>query len=348
MIVPIYTLALTSPVSQTSPVSPQSQASQTCSDADCRSPIRRPFDRSRLHAIFRKCRFVVLHDVFNGTALATYRRSLETYVEGLPKDEWGELLTHQGRSTNGEAFSVHTLHPGRWEVLLPRVPFAQRQLLMQDDVLHVLRSALGREMVLHSLGTAIAAPGAGAQSWHTDAGALFEDVGEPEAEGVAEAAYRLDSLAGHALPSFAVTMLVPLKDMALSDGPTELCVGSSHLLGSLALQRGGANSSSDGSGGESGSEWLGRGPLACPTRCIYAPVPKLGDVVLFDYTLVRVFDTLLAALQHPHNAHAHAHPHPHPDAPRRRQSEPTPTRPPLLHLLSSVVQGPQLRRGSRR
>ena len=78
---------------------------------------------------------------------------------------------------------------------------------------------------------------------------------------------------------------------------------------------GGGDGGSDGSGGESGSEWLGRGPLACPTRCIYAPVPKLGDVVLFDYTLVRVFDTLLAALQ-----------------PRR-----TRTSSPDVHLASSIV-----------
>lgn len=73
-------------------------------------------------------------------------------------------------------------------------------------------------MVLHSLGAALSESGAEAQTWHNDDAYLFGDIFDASGIGT------------HDLPSYAVTMMVPLLNMTSDHGPTEFCMGSSYLM----------------------------------------------------------------------------------------------------------------------
>lgn len=252
--------------------------------------------------VFRDCRLLHLVGVLPKSLLASYRNAVSAYFESLPRDEFDNLI-QTGRTSNGEHFSRHEIDRGRWEVLLPKDPFLQPALLMQPDIVRVLEETLGTGYVLHSLGSAIAEPGAPAQRWHTDHGYLLGDDSQ-----------RLHGLAGHDLPSHAVTMLVPLRDLTHADGFTQMCAGSSHVAGMQERakrrssprerQRPYRPAATNVSTGHSLRErqheaamhastrralfddLVSGGATQCPAPCVRTLTPALGDAVLFDYNLM--------------------------------------------------------------
>ena len=73
-----------------------------------------------------------------------------------------------------------------------------------DDVI------LGDDLSFHSLGTALAQPGANTQAWHKDASYLFLEL-----------YLHTNGLAGHDLPAYIIKMTVPLLNITVDHGPTE-------------------------------------------------------------------------------------------------------------------------------
>merc|ERR1711871_1664774 len=152
------------------------------------------------------------------------------------------------------------LNKNRYELILPR-RFAKPALILQPEVRRILTHhwVLGKEHVLHSLGAAISEPNTSApMQWHID---------QPYALGTNS----LDEvgLAGHDLPSYAVSMITPLLNMTRKHGPTEFCVGSSYWCG--------AGDYHPGSGGAQRLDRL------CPVDSRRVPVLQAGDIALFDY-----------------------------------------------------------------
>ena len=90
-----------------------------------------------------------------------------------------------------------------------QLPFSHPNLYANPFLLYLMRALLGSGFVLGSLGAVIALPGAEAQHIHRDHPHLFED------EGLA-----ID------LPSFAITVVVPLIALTPETGSTRVWKGS--------------------------------------------------------------------------------------------------------------------------
>ena len=88
-------------------------------------------------------------------------------------------------------------------------PFNNPELYGNPFLLHLMKELLGPDFVLGSFGAVIALPGADHQHIHRDHPALFEHE-----------ALTLE------LPSFAITVVVPLIDLTLETGSTRLWKGS--------------------------------------------------------------------------------------------------------------------------
>jgi hypothetical protein len=85
-------------------------------------------------------------------------------------------------------------------------PFDNPALFASPPLLAVARTALGVEAIINSLAVVIALPGALAQRVHVDHGMLFPQ----------------DEAASGAIPSYALTAMIPLLDLDASTGSTEV------------------------------------------------------------------------------------------------------------------------------
>lgn len=142
---------------------------QTVNDPDC---MEREFDASSSEsfnatdaaAVLHKCKLLVLRNVFDPEFLSEYKANFTGFVQGLKNGE----ISREGSTTNNEGYFLHKLDHGRWEVLLPQ-NFAHATVVSNPTILNVLMNdrILGPDLVLHSLGTALADSGARHQDWHT-------------------------------------------------------------------------------------------------------------------------------------------------------------------------------------
>ena len=148
---------------------------------------------------------LVLQNVFNKNFLTAYFSNFTNYINSINAINSGRISA-DGRTSNGENFYMHMIDDLRWEVVLPR-EFAHPALLTNPRVMEVLMDdvILGYDLSLHSLGTALAEPGANAQGWHGDANYLFMD-----------SSLQTKGIAGHDLPAYSITMMVPLLNITVS------------------------------------------------------------------------------------------------------------------------------------
>ena len=160
----------------------------------------------------RRCGMAVIRNALETDFVRSFRRPFRDYVHGLSNG----TISVDGRSSLNEPYFLHKLDEKRWEVLLPR-SFAAHELFNSVVLRSVLShfSILGRDYVLHSLGAALSEPGSTRLHWHRDSRFPMKDAG----------------VAGADVPPHAVTVLIPLLDITHAHGPTEFCVGSSHLVG---------------------------------------------------------------------------------------------------------------------
>ena len=136
------------------------------------------------------------------TFLTADRNNFTNYINAINSDR----ISADGWTSNGENFYMHMINDLRWDFVLPR-EFAHPDLLTNPRVMEVLMDdvILGNDLSLHSLGTALAEPGANAQGWHGDANYLFMD-----------SSLQTKGIAGHDLPAYSITMMVPLLNITVS------------------------------------------------------------------------------------------------------------------------------------
>jgi len=169
---------------------------------------------------------------------------------------------------------MHLVDTGRTELILPR-ELAHKDLMANPIVTKVLShpTVLGPRMVVHSLGAALAEPGAKGQNWHRDQGYLL---------GGDSLFY--NGLAGQDLPPHVFNAFVPLvPNMTHEHGPTEFCMGSSWLDGVPYWEEGYYK---DLSLLEAIEDYVELGENGCPPRFWRSPIPRFGDMVIFDYQLL--------------------------------------------------------------
>ena len=208
---------------------------------------------------------------------------MRAHLEGLRT----KRVPHEGRTTNGELYHFSSRDVKRWEVLQTEgmVQDTKKELLMNPLFTDILKypQLLGSACALSSAGINVAIPGAVGQIWHEDEHYLFE-----------EESFTTTGIAGHDLPSFAVTMLVPLLDMNGNHGPTEFCMGSSTLNGidvfgdqppQWLVENGYVDDPELAQNGSSFERFTRHGYDACHSDFWQAPLLNMGDVLFFDYQL---------------------------------------------------------------
>lgn len=100
--------------------------------------------------------------------------------------------------------SIWHLAKGRYDFWLGSGDlFSSDSFLKDTDVLHLVEEKLGKDYEFY-YGALTSEPGSEDGDWHTDAEILFDE--------------NTDSW----LPPYYITLLVPLQDMSLEAGPTEL------------------------------------------------------------------------------------------------------------------------------
>ena len=246
----------------------------TLDDFDC---MHREFDLSSVNynsedaiEVLRKCRLVVLRNALDKECIQAYRKEMDDYLGGLHSGR----VSPYGRTTHGEGGFYLERSPHRWEILLPR-SHASKETIVHDSTMTILRDSriLSERMIVHSTGAVIAESGAVRGEWHRDDNYIFEGSG---ASGIA----------GHDGPIYAVTMMTPMLNVTFDHGPTEFCMGTSHLTGlsetpvvfdeSLIAM-------------DSPYETMIRflqSHQACPPHAWRAPQLSMGDMVLFDYQII--------------------------------------------------------------
>jgi len=189
-------------------------------------------------------------------------------------------LALNGTTTHGESYFLRGIGPRRWLMLLPR-NFVLPEIVTPSWLNNILRHPriLGPEHVLNDVDAAIAEPNASAQNFHIDDDYLFS-----------QRSFIYNGIGGHDLPSFAVTVLHPLLDlMTREHGPTEFCIGTTHLGGAeitsreLPIRNATLRKLLQTLFSPEGPEH----PPSCQEGgALRLDTLRLGDVVLFDYQMV--------------------------------------------------------------
>jgi ectoine hydroxylase-related dioxygenase (phytanoyl-CoA dioxygenase family) len=92
-------------------------------------------------------------------------------------------------------------------------PFSDPSLYANPILLPIMKALLGPNLILSSLGAISALPGSTNQHVHADYYPLFEE----------------DMAASTQIPTFAITLGIPLVDIDMINGPTHIWAGSHHI-----------------------------------------------------------------------------------------------------------------------
>lgn len=237
------------------------------------------FDVNHAVQVFRKCRILVLRNVFDGPTLQQALPKFQQYVEDVSN---GNILK-KGTTTYGGDYFILKEDRDRYNYLLTRELVSQSpSVFANDKIVQILSHAdiLGDEsMILNHAGIINASPGSKRkQYWHIDG------------EYVHMNDRRSGTPSGHDLPPFAINMFTPLINLKPEHGATEFCVATSWLQG-IDLK------------GISEDDWSNQNPRLqklmdfewevqhghkapkCPTPFARRPLLQKGDVVLFDYMM---------------------------------------------------------------
>ena len=263
---------------------------ETVRDRDC---LEREFDVANDETfdideaidVFVKCRILVLRNIFSRE---TTERVFPHYIRYIADVRSGKLSS-EGTTTFGGDYFILKEDNSRFNYMATQKLVELSTGILDHEVLLGILShhaVLGEDAIVNHVGTIDAQPGAEAQYWHADGEYLpNDDAGARGYNGVA----------GHDLPAFAVNMFTPLlpRRMGPEHGPTEFCVGTSHLRGhdterDLPVRDPDLLATDDGIVEDLQEfEWhVERGHEAdCPEHLHRIPLMREGDALLFDYML---------------------------------------------------------------
>ncbi len=128
----------------------------------------------------------------------------DAYIAKLDLNEDGTQIRTGAKISNRRYITSLSLTP----------PFDTPKLYANPLLLALMKEFLGRHFVLHTMGSVTALPGAEDQHLHADYYQLFEE--SPHL--------------GRALPSYGITVGVPLIDVDVLSGPTKAWSGSHRVL----------------------------------------------------------------------------------------------------------------------
>lgn len=140
---------------------------ETVADPDCKSrefDVSEPkFNATEAALVMHKCKLLVLRNAFDMDILKGFKADFTAYVRGLDSGR----IRKTGSTTNREDYFMDKLDHGRWELLVPQ-ELAEPEIVRNDNILNVMMhdKLLGPNLVLHSMGAAIADSGAKPQDWH--------------------------------------------------------------------------------------------------------------------------------------------------------------------------------------
>jgi len=234
------------------------------------------FDAAEAAKVFGKCRLLVLRNIFPKSMMQAYRRKYDDYVYAI---HTGKIDRFNTKTTDSMARDiVQDRGRKRHDIIVPRW-LAGEEFTSNEAVLEILRDeeVLGPDMFLNHIGSVISEPGAPSMDWHQDTGNLWSFD-----------SFDMRGIGGHDLPPYALSMFVPLfGNVTYDHGPTEYCMGSSHLdglsedppvLNKTLTEEGSIFSRmlQVRSNGKNG---------ACPAEHWRVPLVDMGDAVIFDYQI---------------------------------------------------------------
>lgn len=150
----------------------------------------------KVKALFQEHGFVKIENIF---PVKLIEQLSEYYLQGLDFDQEGDLGV--GAKVSHKRYIVPVLLKG---------PFNDPLLYANPLLMPILKSLLGQFMVISSIGSVTSLPGSMDQHVHADYLPLFED----------------DLISSCTVPTFAVTMGIPLVDIDVINGPTKVWSGS--------------------------------------------------------------------------------------------------------------------------
>jgi len=232
------------------------------------------FDSAEAAQVFHKCRLLVLRNVLPKETVLQYRKKYENYLYAIHK---GKIDRTKTKTTDSRVLDiVQNRGPKRHDVMLPRW-LGGKELYHHPNLLNIMKHhmVLGADMVLSQVGSVISESGAPNMHWHDDLGYLW--TGD---------SFDLSGIAGHDLPPFAASAFVPLVENATyAHGPTEFCMGSSHVSG-VGAHAPALNATLVAEGSPFQKMQSFRTKMdACPPDHWRVPLVNMGDVIIFDYQI---------------------------------------------------------------
>ncbi|KAI2498293.1 phytanoyl-CoA dioxygenase [Fragilaria crotonensis] len=235
------------------------------------------FDITEASLVLSKCRLLVVRNFFPQELIHEYRTNFTNFLNRL---HTGYFDNVNGKTTLGETGLSMPRGAKRYEVLLPKY-LRNNDVIANGKLLKVLthKQVLGENMVASVVGGVIVEAGASVGYWHDDAPFLYEND-----------AFEQYHISGHDFPPTAVTLFFPLFNMTRDHGPTQFCLGTSYYQGlgpsPNVLDESLIDRDTPFAKMASFMKSFNASDVACPDGLMRDPILKLGDVVLFDYTIV--------------------------------------------------------------
>eukprot|EP00978_Attheya_sp_CCMP212_P035664 scaffold156601_cov51-Attheya_sp.AAC.1 len=232
------------------------------------------FDPDEAANVFTKCRLLVLRNVFSHEMMQAYRKKYEDYILAVHE---GKIDKSNTKTTDAKVRDiVQRRGRKRHDIMMPQW-LGGEQIAGNAKVLEILRhdKVLGPGMVLNQMGSVIAERGAPAMYWHEDQNYIYTDD-----------SFENSGIGGHDLLPYVANMFVPLLDATIDHGPTEFCVGSSHIAGIPTWPSVMNNTLTEGGSPFNKMQEFADKYDACPPEHWRVPLVGMGDVVIFDYNLI--------------------------------------------------------------
>ena len=221
-----------------------------------------------------KCRILVLRNLIPKQVIEEYIKKYEKYILAIHS---GKVHKSKTKTNDSKAKDiVQCRGTKRHDVMFPKW-LGGEQIVNNPTILNVLRNknVLGPDMLLNIVGSVIAESGAPAMYWHEDQDYIYSTD-----------SFQNSGIAGHDLLPYVVNMGMVLRnDTTMDHGPTEFCVGSSHIDGLPRRPPVMNETLIEEESPFSKMLAFERNKKTCPARNWRAPLIGIGDVVLFDYHL---------------------------------------------------------------
>jgi len=272
------------------------------SEFDVQSP---DFDLDKARQVLVQCRILVVRNLYSKATvehilLGQYNRYIQHVRRRLEtKGRYEGTTSHGG----GGSFILQE-DVGRANYMIPQnLVHATPAVWGDQRILELLRhpSLLGDDLVVNHMGSVNANAGAPTQYWHADGDYVHGNQDPQQHTATAyEDEEKTRVVAGHDLPPFAINMFTPLlHNLTRQHGPTEFCLGTSHLRG-LNLHDNDALLPSSNAAAVVDAESFNiisdlhnfewhqlygrrRHQPTCPEGFRRSPLLNMGDVLLFDY-----------------------------------------------------------------